>query len=220
MPGPPGWSNNTSTALTVGSLSAGLSIPGCKRNSAGCVISPRDHGISNTIGANRASASRRITSHELSPVLKISSTPNAVPRATAISHVKGSTAASAARSSAVPAARRKVPRLPTIRTNDLTTNGNKMAAMTVPIRPLERAPVSAGTSAYAAAAQIRTARPAISPRVAKYMLHATSGIPSTTMTVTANCALPKSRNARPNINIKYGAAGAMEPGPILCQASL
>ena len=95
-----------------------------------------------------------------------------------------------------------------------------MAAITVPMRPLDSAPVSAGISAYVAPAQMRTARPDTRPRDAKYILQAANGTPSTTMTVTASWALPNSKTDKAKTSIKYGAAGVIEPGPILCQASL
>jgi len=56
------------------------------------------------------------------------------------------------------------------------------------------------------------------PRAAKYALQPAMGTASSSSVFIAQSALPNNAVATPAITIRYGADGAVEPGPTSCQA--
>ena len=111
------------------------------------MITCQDHGIKRSTGANTARARRRTM--RLQPAARdiTTRTPMAAAATAKSGHRPGTPATTMDTSNAVPAARRTVPDGELIRIIERTAKGRAMAAIDVPMRPLEIAPLTAGSSA-------------------------------------------------------------------------
>ena len=214
-PGPPGRNKMTSRALRCASV--GPTRPGSSHSSAG---SRRSRMAQGTMSPNDS----RVAVHNFTRAER-SRTNVAVATAattTPTNHSIGTKAINTSNSNVDAKTRLHVagrPR-PTRGAHTYATHGIRTMATAEPIRPPETAPVTAGSVAYAMAAQTRAHHVSRSRRDAKYIDSPAMGMHNSKMTSTATDAEPRIAPATTVKPRSHVGASAADPVPTWCQASV
>ena len=221
VPGPPGSRSRRDGEPTA---SAPGMTPRSVKRSQGFVSRRRDQGRRSSNGTTTMPTERRTRSRPRRPDSPAATSP-AMTAMTSQTHTDGAHATTTAASSAAPQGVRPVAGAsaeasPRDRVTTRAKGGSRTMAIITPRRPLAKAPVIAGSSAYATAAQARGPRAPMTSRSDHHALSPAAGTARKRTRPTMSPALPRTTVASAASKAVSGAAGTVEPGPTSCQVSV